>query len=182
MNIPNALTIFRFLLVPIFIYTFYFQNGQHYLIPLIIFLLAGVTDILDGYIARKYNMITNWGKLMDPLADKVMQISVLLVMTDKKFIPTWIILIVILKELFLIIGGTVLYRNKVIVQANWYGKLTTVMFYIAIILIIFTNSEFGKYVIVAAVFTSLYSVFRYTLHYSPNSKNTKFTVQNNEKT
>lgn len=165
MNIPNALTIIRFLLVPIFIYSFYYQNQNNYIIPLLIFLLAGITDILDGYIARKYNLVTKWGKLLDPLADKSIQVSALIVLTHKGIIPLWVVLVVMAKELFLIAGSALLYRKKIVAQANWYGKLATVMFYIAIVDIIFTRSVLGMYLLVLAVTSTLYAAIRYTLAY-----------------
>lgn len=165
MNIPNALTAVRFLLVPIFIYSFYYQSQNNYIIPLLIFLLAGLTDILDGYIARKYNLVTKWGKLLDPLADKLIQISALIVMTSKGIIPIWIVLVVFAKEAFLIVGSALLYRKKIVTQANWYGKLATVLFYIAIVDIIFTRNIIGMYFLGLAVAATLYAATRYALAY-----------------
>ena len=163
MNISNFLTLIRFLLIPIFIETFYM--GSNYILPFSIFILAGITDVLDGFFARKYNLITKWGKLLDPLADKVLQISVLFVLTDKKIIPLWIIIIVIIIEFFLIIGSGIIYKNKIIVQAKWHGKFSTVLFYTSIILIMFVDNHLGMYAISLAVVTALYSALRYTMDY-----------------
>jgi cardiolipin synthase len=180
MNIPNLLTFIRFILVPVFIYSFYNYTDNHYLIPLTIFIFAGLTDILDGYIARKYNQITKLGKLMDPLADKAMQLSALFVLalSDKKFIPLWILIVVLAKELFMIIGGGVLYKREVIVQANWYGKATTVLFFIAICIIIVTDSEIGKVLLIIAVIAALLSAYKYTNEYSKVSKSQKYLSEN----
>ncbi len=163
-HIPNIITIIRFLLVPIFVYTFYASSS--YVLPFSIFIFAGFTDVLDGYIARKYNLITKWGKLLDPLADKVLQISVLFVLTDRMLIPIWIIIVVIFKEVFMIIGSGFIYSNKIVVQARWYGKVTTVLFYLAVILMVFVNKQIGIYAFILAVVATLFSAFRYTVDYS----------------
>ena len=129
--VPNALTILRFILIPIIL--IYIFTGN-YLLGFVFFTLSGITDILDWTIARKFNLISNFGKLMDPLADKLTQISVLASLTLKDIIPIWILLIVVLKELIMIIGASFLYGKDVVVYSKWYGKLATVLFYIAIVI------------------------------------------------
>ena len=129
-NIPNILTILRFILIPIILY-FIFKGN--YLLGFIFFTISGVTDILDGAIARKFNLITNFGKLMDPLADKLTQISVLASLVFQKIIPFWILVVVLLKELLMIIGASFLYGKDVVVYSKWFGKLATVLFYLAIV-------------------------------------------------
>ena len=104
--IPNTLTIIRFLLIPIIIYTVISGN---YIMALILFTLSGITDIADGFIARKFNLISNFGKLMDPLADKFTQISMLTILVIKEMIPSWILIIVILKEIAMVAGASFLY-------------------------------------------------------------------------
>ncbi|GAB6086805.1 CDP-alcohol phosphatidyltransferase family protein [Alkaliphilus crotonatoxidans] len=135
MNIPNILTAIRFALIPIFILIFFSASSNYVIYGLIIFLLAGATDMLDGYIARKYNLITKWGQAMDPLADKLMLITVLISFTIKGLFPPWVILIVGLKETMLVMGGIFLYtrKNKAVLPANHYGKIATVLFYIVVI-------------------------------------------------
>lgn len=129
-HIPNILTIIRFLLIPIII--FYIFTGN-YILAFIFFTISGITDIADGFIARKFKLISNFGKLMDPLADKLTQIATLasLVITD--IIPIWILIIVLLKEFIMIVGASFLYGKDVVVYSRWYGKLATVLFYIAIV-------------------------------------------------
>ncbi|OKZ77810.1 MAG: hypothetical protein BHW01_02970 [Clostridium sp. 27_14] len=129
-NIPNILTILRFILIPVILY---FIFTGHYLLGFIFFTISGITDILDGAIARKFNLITNFGKLMDPLADKLTQISVLATLVFQKIIPFWILIIVLLKELLMIIGASFLYGKDVVVYSKWFGKLATVLFYLAIV-------------------------------------------------
>lgn len=138
-NIPNILTIIRFLLIPIILY---FIITGNYLLGFIFFTISGITDILDGTIARKYNLISTFGKLMDPLADKLTQISVLATLTFKDIIPIWILVIVIFKELIMIIGASFLYGKDVVVYSKWFGKLATVLFYLAIVLSLI-DKQFG---------------------------------------
>jgi cardiolipin synthase len=135
MNVPNFFTLIRFVLIPIFVTVFFKQNNREvnfYCIT--IFLIAGLTDILDGYIARKYNMITKLGTLMDPLADKLTILTILFCLCIKKYIPIWIFAIALLKEICMVSGATRLYKKDIIIPANYYGKLATCVFYIAIIL------------------------------------------------
>src|SRR5699024_638407 len=92
----------------------------------------GITDILDGTIARKYNFITDFGKLIDPLADKATQVATLVVLVLKNIIPFWILAIVIIKEFVMVAGASFLYGKELVVYSRWYGKLSTVLFYVAI--------------------------------------------------
>lgn len=129
-QVPNILTIIRFLLIPVIL--FYIFTGN-YLAAFIVFTVSGLTDIADGFIARKFNFISNFGKLMDPLADKLTQISVLLSLTVIRIIPVWIVVIVLVKEIIMVSGASFLYGKDVVVYSRWYGKLATVLFYIAIV-------------------------------------------------
>ena len=129
-NIPNVLTISRFFLIPFIIYFIVIDN---YLLAFIFLTISGLTDVLDGFIARKFNFITNFGKLIDPLADKATQISVLIALTFKNIIPFWMIVVVALKEAAMIAGASFLYGKELVVSSKWYGKLSTVLFYIAIV-------------------------------------------------
>ena len=130
-QIPNILTIIRFLLIP-FIVISIFQGD--YISGIILFTVSGATDVLDGFIARKFNLISNFGKLMDPLADKLTQIAVLTSITLVRIIPVWILVIVVLKELIMVMGASFLYGKDVVVYSKWYGKLATVLLYIAIVI------------------------------------------------
>ncbi len=164
-RIPNILTIIRFIFVPIIVISLALNN---YLFALITFTISSLTDILDGYIARKYNAISDFGKLMDPLADKLTQLSVLLTLSIKGVIPFWIIVILILKEIVLIVGAAFLYGKELVVSSKWYGKLTTVLMYIAVVssffIRIFKLPNFDIYIYVLAVIFALFSLFMY-IHY-----------------
>ena len=129
-HIPNILTIIRFLLIPIIL--IYIFTGN-YILALIVFTISALTDIADGFIARKFNLISNFGKLMDPLADKLTQIATLTSLVIKEIIPIWILIIVISKEFIMICGASFLYGKDVVVYSKWYGKLSTVLLYIAIV-------------------------------------------------
>lgn len=165
-HIPNILTIIRILLIPVIL--FYVFTGQ-YIIAFIVFTLSGLTDIADGFIARKFNLISNFGKLMDPLADKLTQIATLtsLVITD--IIPIWILVVVLFKEFIMIVGASFLYGKDVVVYSRWYGKLATVLFYIAIVASllvkqfelseIWANLDFGLYYL--AIVTTVFALVMY---------------------
>lgn len=133
-NIPNYISVFRMLLIPVFIYLF-FNNKNGSLIPAgLIFLLAGFSDVVDGFLARRNNWITNLGKVLDPLADKLMQATALICLSLADRIPWWLAGILIFKELAILGGAAfVLKRKKVYVQSKWYGKMAVVLFYIGII-------------------------------------------------
>lgn len=164
MNLANLITSLRFLLIPLFIKVFFSSLEKSLLYSILIFILAGITDVLDGYVARKFNLITKWGQAMDPLADKLMQLTVLICFTIKEFIPLWVIIIYGIKELLMIAGGIFLYakKEKTVVPANSYGKVATVIFYIAI-LSIASNFTYGKVLITISVLVTLYAFIRYTI-------------------
>jgi len=137
--IPNLLTTLRLLIVPVMGYFLYMEN---YIPAMILFTLGGLTDILDGYIARKYNLVTKWGKVFDPLADKLMQITALVFLVLHHFIPIIVLIIVVVKEALMLTGGIMLYKKgKTVIGANWYGKLATVIFYFAIMATIILSLE-----------------------------------------
>jgi len=133
MNLPNILTVFRLLLVPVFSYLY---TIEVYGWALIVFLAAALTDLLDGYLARKHNQITDFGKLADPLADKLMTLTMLYHLCADGYVPWWILVVMLGKELVLVIGGTFLVsRRNVVPYSNWAGKITTVSFIASIVLV-----------------------------------------------
>ncbi len=163
--IPNILTTVRLFLIPVFAY--FMVGNQNLTIAAIIFLLSGLTDIVDGIIARKFNMVTNIGKIYDPLVDKLMQITSVVCLVVTKFIPPWLLIIVIIKEASMIITGGILYLKKIVVYSHWYGKASTVIFYTIVVAFIL----FGKFMppnvklllCVIIVFTMLFSAGAYLL-------------------
>ena len=165
-HVPNALTIIRFLLIPVIVISIF--NGD-YIIAFIFFTISGITDIADGFIARKFNLISNFGKLMDPLADKLTQIATIASLTLMHIIPIWILAIVLLKELIMIAGASFLYGKDVVVYSKWYGKLATVLFYLAIVFSLLINqfelpsiwSNLDLWLFYLALFATVFSLIMY---------------------
>ena len=138
MNLPNKLTILRVIMVPFFVLFMLTDIGgsANKWISLILFVVASLTDLLDGKIARKYNLVTNFGKFMDPLADKLLVCSALICFVGKGELAAWIVIIIIARE-FIISGfRLVASDNGVVIAANYWGKFKTVSQMIMIILII----------------------------------------------
>ncbi len=127
MNTANKLTLLRFLLSAIFIGLFYADFKYSMVIMTAIFLVASVTDFLDGYIARKFDQITKLGKLMDPLADKVLVFSALLIFVEMKLIPAFPVIIILSRDLMIGIFRAVAASDGVVISANIYGKAKTVV-------------------------------------------------------
>ena len=137
-NVPNVLTMLRLALIPVFVALF--ATG-HEKLALLTFLAASFTDFLDGYLARKHNHITAFGKLMDPLADKVMVCTALLCQGIQGVFPWTAIAIVMGKELLMVLGGVFMLRNDVVVYSNMLGKLAQCCFILALTLSFF-HAEF----------------------------------------
>lgn len=168
MNIPNILTGLRFLMIPLYCWVFSIEPEAKFW-SAAIFVLASLTDVLDGYIARKYDMTTKWGQLMDPLADKLMQIAVIITMVLAGIVPNWFVMVLVIKECLFIFGSIFLYTKKTFVQSNIFGKLNTVVLFVAMtILLVFpdTNPVFENVILgvsvamgVCASVSYLYSYF-----------------------
>lgn len=132
-NIPNILSVIRILLVFVFVAVFFLLESKIW--ALIVFLTAGATDVVDGFLARRFNWITELGKVLDPFADKLMQCTVLVCLCIEKVVPIWFLLIFFAKELLtLLIGFLVIRRRSVVVVSKWYGKTAVCLFYATIFL------------------------------------------------
>ncbi len=138
MNLPNKLTLFRVVLIPFFVFfllTPYFEGYGNY-IAVAIFIVASITDFLDGKIARKYNLVTNFGKFMDPLADKLLVCSALICLIQLELIPAWVVIIIIARE-FIISGfRLVASDNGVVIAASYWGKFKTAFQMLTVIVLI----------------------------------------------
>ena len=139
MNLPNKLTVLRVIMIPFFVFFLLLENGANptwrYL-SAAIFIVASFTDLLDGKIARKYNLVTNFGKFMDPLADKLLVCSALICLIQLEQLPAWIVIIIISRE-FIISGfRLVASDNGVVIAASYWGKFKTVFQMISVILLI----------------------------------------------
>ncbi len=130
-HIPNILSTLRLVMVGIFIWLFV---KEEYLWSMIVYIAAFGTDVLDGWLARRNNWITNIGKVLDPLADKLMLFAVLGCFYSVGEIPLYVLIIMVIKDAIMIIGGVILYTRKVVVYADWFGKIATFLFLCAIIM------------------------------------------------
>jgi len=139
MNLPNKLTVLRVIMIPFFVVMLMLDGGMNQTyryIAAAIFIIASFTDFLDGSIARKYNLVTNFGKFMDPLADKLLVCSALICLIELGQLPAWMVLIIISRE-FIISGfRLVASDNGVVIAASYWGKWKTVFQMISVILLI----------------------------------------------
>lgn len=154
-NIPNTLSVVRIALIPVFA-TLYLLGQDWWAFAVL--LLSGLTDAVDGFVARRFNMITDCGKLLDPLSDKLTQVVVVLCLTTRytELLPLTVLCFV--KELAQGIGGVLLLRKKVQAQgAKWFGKVSTVLFYVTMLVIVLwhddllVNAPWVLYALVALV-------------------------------
>lgn len=169
-HVPNILTVVRFILIPAIIISIL---NEQYITAFVILTLSGLTDVLDGYIARKYNFITNFGKLIDPLADKATQVAILTTLAFKEIIPMWIIIVIFVKELVLIAGASFLYGKELVVSSKWFGKLATVLFYIAIVSSLFIRYfnftiAFDMILYYLALLMTIFSLIMYIITFFKN--------------
>ena len=133
MNTPNKLTVLRMILVPVFMIIYMLDSiPYHTLFAAFVFILASITDWLDGYLARKNNIVTNFGKFMDPLADKLLVTGALLCLMEKDIVAYWVVMIIIARE-FIVTGLRLVAVTKgIVIAAGKMGKLKTVLQLIAI--------------------------------------------------
>ena len=140
MNIANKLTIFRIFLVPVFILSI-LALGIKNIIPFFIFIIAALTDTLDGYLARSKNLVTTFGKFMDPLADKILVCSALVMLIQIEKVSAWMVCIVLARE-FIISGFRILAAsNGIVIAASIYGKFKTITQLIGISFILFDSTD-----------------------------------------
>ena len=137
-TVPNVLTIIRLVLIPVFVWAFFrVQPGEDRIVALIIFAAASLTDMLDGYLARKLNQITDFGKLFDPLADKLMVVTALFCQAYVGVFPWAAVVIVAAKELIMLLGGIFMLGKGVVVYSNYAGKAAMVSFILSLLLSFF---------------------------------------------
>ncbi|MGF6375511.1 CDP-diacylglycerol--glycerol-3-phosphate 3-phosphatidyltransferase [Clostridiales Family XIII bacterium PM5-7] len=133
MNLPNKLTIARIFAVPFFIGTYLME---YFFAAFVIFCIASLTDLLDGKIARKYNLVTNFGKIMDPLADKILVYSAFCLMVEDGTIPGWMLIVILAREFAISGMRTVAASNGTVIAAGMSGKIKTVLQMIAVPLLL----------------------------------------------
>lgn len=167
-SIPNLLSYFRLVLIPFFIYYYVTsETKEEYVISSGILVLSGITDALDGYIARRFNMGTKIGQLIDPIADKLTQVAVVSVLMIKWPIFTVLFLIFIIKESYMFIENLRLYRKKITLDGSkWYGKIATIIFYLTMVIAVFMPdlSQTPLYILVGLASSfQLLALYNYAL-------------------
>ncbi len=168
MNLPNKLTVFRMCMVPLLVLFMYLPIPGKYLISLIIFVVAAITDALDGNIARRNNLVTDFGKFMDPLADKLLVIAALICLIEVGLVPGWVVLIIVARELAVSIMRAIAAADGKVIAAGNSGKIKTVVQMVSIVLLLFgANIEssivitIGKVLIYIAAALTVYSGYEY---------------------
>ena len=153
MNLPNTLTSIRmFLIIPFVMIMQIAPDGKGRFAALTIFIIASITDFLDGYIARKNHLVTNFGKFMDPLADKLLVSAAMICLVSMDRLPAWMVIIIISRE-FAISGFRLIAAdNGIVIAASWWGKFKTVSQMIMIILLILHFDTIPAFVILEQIF------------------------------
>jgi CDP-diacylglycerol--glycerol-3-phosphate 3-phosphatidyltransferase len=136
LNLPNVLTLLRILLVPVLVVALLDETANGDLLAAIVFALASATDAVDGYLARTRNDITTFGKLMDPIADKLLIISALVALVSLERLPGWVAMVIIARELTVTVTRMHATQQGVVIAANWWGKAKTIVQVAAIFAVI----------------------------------------------
>ena len=167
MNIPNALSLLRMVLLPVFAVLYLNSDNNPALLywAFGVLLISGLSDSIDGYIARRFNQITDLGKVLDPLADKLTQVTVVLCFAIKNSWAIYLLVICLIKELLQGIGGLILLqRGEKIHGARWYGKVSTFVFYgFMTVIVLWTDMPFWLMAIMVGIvaFLMLFAFFKY---------------------
>lgn len=163
MNLPNKLTLLRIILIPVFMVVLYWGFPGATWVALAIFIIASLTDMLDGKIARKYNLVTDFGKFADPLADKMLVTAAMLWFVENGQMPAWMLLIVICRE-FAVSGLRMVAADKGrVIAAGWSGKVKTASTMVCIVLMLIppVAREISSLCVAVIVLTTIYSGVEY---------------------
>lgn len=165
-NIPNCLCFLRILLIPLFLYIYFnATNDIHYFIATGILIISGFSDFLDGYIARKFDMITDFGKLIDPIADKLTQVAIVVALVYDYSLIWVLLVIIVLKDSMLGIVGLYLYQYGLKIDgASWWGKIATAYFYLVVIILVslhIPNTLFANVLIISSSILMLIAFYVY---------------------
>lgn len=177
--VPNLLSFFRLLLVPVFVCCFFWVNQY---VALAIFVLASITDVLDGYIARHFNSVTEVGKILDPFADKLMKAGALICLSIAHLIPYWVTIVMITCDLAMIISGFCIYKKHITIPSNFLGKTGTCLISLGVVLSFFTEWTGKANVIViytgigTAIVSGLYYVYIFFTEKIGKKKNKQSTT------
>ncbi|MDR0847038.1 MAG: CDP-diacylglycerol--glycerol-3-phosphate 3-phosphatidyltransferase [Lactobacillales bacterium] len=173
MNLPNKITVMRIILIPFFLIvaglvnilpSYDFGWGIVYLaniIAMIIFAVASITDFLDGYIARRDNLVTNFGKFADPVADKMLVMSALIVLTEQGLCPAWVAALIVCREIAVTALRILLVETGEVLAAAWPGKVKTTTQMLAVIFLLVGVNLVGTILLYVCLLATLYSGFEY---------------------
>ena len=165
MNLPNILSILRLCMVPLFVVVYFSGLKDAHFLALLVYALATLTDFLDGYLARKLNCITNMGKVLDPLGDKMLTAAVLVCLLIDGILPGWLVLIVLVKEALMGVGGLLIHRRArvEIPPSNYIGKTATALFFVtcAILMLFRVDHNVAVALVGAAVAVSIAAFVSY---------------------
>ena len=166
MNLANKITMFRIFLLPIFVISCYYDQSG--ISSLLIFLLGSFSDFLDGYVARKYNMITDFGKFIDPIADKILVLSAFIMFIDRGFVEPWVVIVVLFRELIISGFRMLAAKKNISIAADIFCKLKTttqffsvIFFFLTIILINRNMYIIGKVLLYVSVALTILSMINY---------------------
>lgn len=162
LNLPNKLTVIRVLAIPLFLIFLYISNGIFRFLPLLIFVAAAVTDAVDGHIARRDNLVTDFGKFMDPLADKLLTTAAFIAFVEIGYLSSWVVVLIISRE-FLISGFRTLAASKgITIAANPWGKIKTVFQMVLIVVVLLNYTGYfgftGSWIVPLAAIVVLLTV------------------------
>lgn len=177
-NLANQLSLLRILLTPIVIVLLYFPGPVFCIIAVLIFIFASITDWLDGYIARHSNMVTSMGKFLDPLADKLLICSVLIMFVKLDWAPAWVVIVIISRELIVTGLRAIAIDEGIVLSADRFGKAKTVLQMCAIVPLTLHYPIFGykiwpigEYLLYAAMFVAIYSGINYCIKFVKGTHN-----------
>lgn len=167
-SIPNILTYFRMLLIPAFMLSFFLIKDDPNYVAVAIFVVAILTDALDGFIARKFKMITDLGKVLDPLADKLLKIATLTCFVIAGVVPVWIMISLLVLDLVLIFSASILLKREIIIKSNYLGKAGTIIIFSGLLLAFFSShvNNLHIYFLIVGLVVVLFSIFSYLLIYN----------------
>ena len=186
MNLPNTLSIIRLLLVPVFIIAFFCGGSDSYILAALVYVLAEITDCLDGYIARRYNLVTKLGRILDPLADKLMAFTVLVCIVIASRVPVWAAVLFFIKEALMGLGAIIMYKRiDDVMPANYAGKIANVVFFADCVILMFDSSisqQTATIMISVALAVIYFAFFNYLIHFIAIVKKHRQIQPNDDKT
>lgn len=172
MNLPNQLTVLRVLIIPFFLIFLYMDTDTTNIISTVLFIIASITDYVDGYLARRYQIVTDFGKILDPVADKILVAATMIVLVELNRLAGWIVIIMLARDFIIGALRNFAASKGVVIAAGFSGKLKTVLQMVALGCLIFKKPLFGldvffigNILIYLALFVSIYSCLIYYLDF-----------------